>query len=80
MIPYTTLETLTFVREQDRVREWKMAALAAQLPRTSHPGYREHLAHGLRVVARYLDPDLSVPAERSSAERTSAERTASAAL
>ena len=66
-MPYTELETLTFLRVQEVEREWKMAALAAQLPRTAHPGYREHMARGLRVLARHLDPDLTVSVETSTA-------------
>ncbi len=64
MIAYTTLAALTFLREQEIERDWKMAALAAQLPRTSHRGYRDYLARGLRALASHLDPDPTASAER----------------
>jgi hypothetical protein len=40
----------------DLRRDAAMEALAAQLRGPSRPGYRQRLAHGLRAVARFIEP------------------------
>jgi hypothetical protein len=65
MISQNTLETLVYLRTQEVEHERKMAALAAQLPPTLRVGYRDILAHGLRVLANLLDPELNASAEHA---------------
>jgi hypothetical protein len=62
MIAYTALEVLAFLHTQEVEREWKMAALAAQIPSTSRLSLRDSVARALRSLAAYLDPDLTVDA------------------
>ncbi|MDQ6671503.1 MAG: hypothetical protein M3069_12260 [Chloroflexota bacterium] len=64
MMACNTAETLARLQLEQTEREWKMAALAAQLPRSSRPGYRELLARGLRALASSLDPELAPSTER----------------
>jgi hypothetical protein len=52
----TGLELITYLRMQELEREWKMRALAAQLPRKAHPSLRDLLVRGLRALAMLLDP------------------------
>ena len=59
MISVQTLETLVYLRTQEIDRERKMVTLASQLPRTPRVGYRDLLAHALRLLANYLDPELT---------------------
>jgi hypothetical protein len=61
VIGYTALELLAFLRTYEVEREWKMAALAAQLPSRSRPSLREPLVRGLLWVANQLDPVERVP-------------------
>jgi hypothetical protein len=63
MIANNTFEMLAYLKAQDREREWKMAALAAQLPRNPRGGTREQIALVLRSIARFLDPDLAASHE-----------------
>jgi hypothetical protein len=56
VISYHSLELLAHDRAHELARERAMAALAAQVDRSSTPGYREQLARGLRAFARQIDP------------------------
>jgi hypothetical protein len=63
MMANNSLEMLAYLNAQEREREWKMAALAAQLPRRSRRGTREQIAVVLRSIARFLDPDIAATTE-----------------
>jgi hypothetical protein len=56
MNSYHTMEILATLRVQDLTREAHSAALAAQVGRSSRPAYRLTVAHGLRELARRIDP------------------------
>jgi hypothetical protein len=60
VIAYTALELMCYLHTQDVEREWKMRALAAQLPRRSGPSVRDLLVRGLRALARLLDPTVVI--------------------
>ena len=63
MIANNSLEMLAYLNLQEREREWKMAALAAQLPRRSRGSARAQIAFVLRSIARFLDPDIAASTE-----------------
>ena len=56
---FSGVELVNYLRTQDLEREWKMRALAAQLPRRSRPSARDLLVRSLRALARLLDPTVA---------------------